>query len=97
MRVHAFKSQHLGGRGWGILCELRDQPGLQSKFQDSQDCTKEKPCLEKATNQSNKQTKSLREAEREAERDGQGLAILSISLRRLGITLGAVSHASRFP
>jgi hypothetical protein len=36
---------------------VRGQPGLQSEFQDSQSYT-EKPCLEKPTNQPNKQTKN---------------------------------------
>ena len=35
---------------------VRGQPGLQSEFQDSQDCT-EKPCLE-TNKQTNKQTKT---------------------------------------
>jgi hypothetical protein len=38
---------------------VRDQPGLQSQFQDSQDCYTEKPCLKtqtKPTKQTNKQT-----------------------------------------
>jgi hypothetical protein len=40
------------------LTNFVDQPGLQSEFQDSQDCT-EKPCLEKQIKkQTNKQTKN---------------------------------------
>jgi hypothetical protein len=39
---------------------IRDRPGLQSEFQDSQGYT-EKPCLQKQTNkQTNKQTKQKR-------------------------------------
>ena len=32
---------------------VRGQPGLQSEFQDSQDCYTEKPCLEKPKKKKN--------------------------------------------
>jgi hypothetical protein len=35
------------------LTNFVDQPGLQSEFQDSQDCT-EKPCLKKTKTKTNK-------------------------------------------
>jgi hypothetical protein len=38
---------------------VRGQPGLQSKFQDSQGYT-EKPCLEKPKEKTNKQTKKTK-------------------------------------
>ena len=42
-----LSSQHLGSRDSGSWC-VRGQPGLQSEFQDSQDCCyTEKPCLDK--------------------------------------------------
>jgi hypothetical protein len=45
----------LGGRGRQVSeFEVRDQPGLQSEFQDSQGYT-EKPCLEKPKNQKEKE------------------------------------------
>ena len=44
------------------------QPGLQSEFQDSQDCT-EKPCLEKQTNkQTDRQTNKTNEEEEEKKK-----------------------------
>ena len=56
MVAHAFnpstQEAEAGDTQW-----VQGQPGLQSEFQNSQDCNTEKPCLEKQKAK-NKQTKS---------------------------------------
>jgi hypothetical protein len=53
--VHTFNPSTWEAEAGGFLSS-RGQPGLQSKFQDSQGYTK-KPCLEKQKTKTNKQTK----------------------------------------
>jgi len=44
-KVH-FQFQHLGGTG-RLISVSSGQTGLQNKFQDTQGCSLEKPCLDK--------------------------------------------------
>ena len=53
--------QHLGSKDRWISELYVSQPGLQSDFQDSQDCYIEKPCLINKTTTSNNNTLKKKE------------------------------------
>jgi len=69
MVLHPFKPSPREG-GQAGLCELRGQPGPQSKFQDYT----EKPHLENTNKQANKQTKEEKEEEERKQTNKKEIA-----------------------
>jgi hypothetical protein len=62
--AHSFNPSTRETETGRSLC-FPDQPGLQSKFQDSQDCYMEKPCLKKLKQRKEEEKKGKKEGYKE--------------------------------